>query len=639
MSSSPFRDIVTARNQTKAKAESLEFDDNYLEENLEPKEKTALTMNYDELVNVKVDGKLKYPYLHQYTKPVKRAEREIVGREKEMERLMAAMMRPELCNVILLAEAGTGKTALVQGTMVKDVNRLYVEVDLSHMIADLQDPNQMGDKLKQLFAETQAFREETEVEIVLFMDEFHQVVQLSAAAVEALKPLLADSGTRGIRVIAATTYIEFREYIQPNQPLVERLQRINLDPPGKKTTVQILKGMAKRYGVENQFVGDRLFEQIYDLTNRYIPANSQPRKSILVLDSMVGWHKLTKRRMDLRLLADVIYESEGINIAFRVDASKIKAELDERVFAQQYATRMIEERLQVCVADLNDKTKPMSSFLFSGATGTGKTEVCKQLARILFQDERRLIRFDMTEFANPESLDSFRSELTNRVWARPYSIILLDEIEKACAPVTRLLLQVLDDGRLMDENNREVPFTNAYIIMTTNAGSEVYKDIAQYDSSDTGDGSSLFKYEKLIRESIAGTTGDNRFPPELLGRIDCIVPFQPLSTQTQLKIIMTKLQSLIDMVREKHGVELKIPTEVAEYICFDRLTTDSDAGGARAAIAKMQQEVYTGVSRFINEHPDEKCIGVQIDGTQAWKDKSVLNSDAYISVYAIRTNS
>ena len=228
MSSSPFRDIVTARNQTKAKAESLEFDDNYLEENLEPKEKTALTMNYDELVNVEVDGKLKYPYLHQYTKPVKRAEREIVGREKEMERLMAAMMRPELCNVILLAEAGTGKTALVQGTMVKDINRLYVEVDLSHMIADLKDPNQMGDKLKQLFAETQAFREETEVEVVLFMDEFHQVVQLSAAAVEALKPLLADSGTRGIRVIAATTYIEFREYIQPNQPLVERLQRINL---------------------------------------------------------------------------------------------------------------------------------------------------------------------------------------------------------------------------------------------------------------------------------------------------------------------------------------------------------------------------------------------------------------------------
>lgn len=1015
MSGSPFKDIVTSRANIRTKAAELNLDEDYLEENLAPKEQTALTMDYEKLVDVKLDNDdYKYPYLHQYTKPVKKAEREIVGREKEIERLMAAMMRPELCNVILLAEAGTGKTALVQGTMLQDVNRLYVEVDLSHMIADLQDPNQMGDRLKQLFAETQSFREETDVEIVLFMDEFHQVVQLSAAAVEALKPLLADSGTRGIRVIAATTYDEFRRFIQPNQPLVERLQRINLDQPGKATTVQILRGMAKRYGVENQFVGNRLFEQIYDLTNRYIPSNSQPRKSILVLDSMVGWHKLTKRRMDLKMLADVIYESEGINIAFRVDASKIKEELDAHVFAQQYATSMIEERLQVCVADLNDKTKPMSSFLFSGATGTGKgltdetdvpvwtedgsvtvkrngdleigdyvfnrygkpvlvtgvyhrgmqdiykvslndgrclytdsshlftylqskgkatmntytnsvkelydrgvyiedkktgrrklkywipmneaveyperkysvhpyvmgamigngcltssqltissndeilvnhvadllgdciphkssrrnfswtfdlenceglryrsyqtklvfadypellttaegkhipddymygsveqrwqlvkglfdtdgcigsedggrydvsfsstslqlikdlqkllyslgvgstynisrhiddnsaegnytqyslhikslneekdrffwldrkvaiandakqyahrgtkshkkdyswvgiadiekmnyqkettcimvddeehlyqagdyvvshnTEVCKQLARILFQDEHRLIRFDMTEYANPESLNSFKSELTNKVWARPYSIILLDEVEKACSPVTRLLLQVLDDGRLMDDNNREVPFTNSYIIMTTNAGSEVYKDIAQYASSDTGDGSMMFKYEKLIRESIAGTTGDNRFPPELLGRIDCIVPFQPLSESTQMKIIQSKAYSLINMVREKHGVTLEIPSEVVEYICFDRLTTDSDAGGARAAIAKLQQEVYTTVARFINEHPEEKHLGVKIEGTQAWKDKSVLNSDAHIYVYAIVTN-
>lgn len=641
MSGSPFKDIVTSRANIRTKAASLNLDKDYLEENLAPKEQTALTMDYEKLVDVKLDNSddYKYPYLHQYTKPVKKAEREIVGREKEIERLMAAMMRPELCNVILLAEAGTGKTALVQGTMLQDVNRLYVEVDLSHMIADLQDPNQMGDRLKQLFAETQSFREETDVEIVLFMDEFHQVVQLSAAAVEALKPLLADSGTRGIRVIAATTYAEFRKFIQPNQPLVERLQRINLDQPDKATTVQILRGMAKRYGVENQFVGNRLFEQIYDLTNRYIPSNSQPRKSILVLDSMVGWHKLTKRRMDLKMLADVIYESEGINIAFRVDASRIKEELDAHVFAQQYATSMIEERLQVCVADLNDKSKPMSSFLFSGATGTGKTEVCKQLARILFQDEHRLIRFDMTEYANPESLNNFKSELTNKVWARPYSIILLDEVEKACSPVTRLLLQVLDDGRLMDDNNREVPFTNSYIIMTTNAGSEVYKDIAQYASSDTGDGSMMFKYEKLIRESIAGTTGDNRFPPELLGRIDCIVPFQPLSESTQMKIIQSKAYSLIDMVREKHGVTLEIPSEVVEYICFDRLTTDSDAGGARAAIAKLQQEVYTTVARFINEHPEEKHLGVQILGTQAWKDKSVLNSDAHINVYAIMTNS
>ena len=593
-----------------------------------------LTKRYAELVGADVDeeGNHRFPYLEEYTAPVKLPERPIVGREMEMDRLMAAMMRPELCNVILLAEAGTGKTALVQGTMMRDTTRLYLEVDLSKMISDLQDANQMADRLKQLFNETEIFRKEKNIEIVLFMDEFHQVVQLSSAAVEALKPLLADSGTRGIRVIAATTFIEFRKWIQPNQPLVERLQRINLDPPDRKMTVQILKGMAKRYGVENQFYNDHIFEQIYDYTNRYIPANSQPRKSILVLDSMVGWYRFKKRKINMRLLADVIYESEGVNIAFRVDASKIKEELDKYVIAQSFATSVIEQRLQVCVADLNNKSKPMSSFLFTGSTGVGKTEVTKQLARILFQDVHRLIRFDMTEYANADSLDSFRRELTNRVWERPYSIILLDEIEKACAPVTRLLLQVLDDGRLMDENNREVTFTNAYIVMTTNAGSEVYEDIAQYEASDTGAGQSLHKYEKLIRESISTTTGDNRFPPELLGRIDCIVPFQPLSLNTQMKIVRNKLTDLSIAVREKHSIELQIKKRVLDYIVRDNLDTEASSGGARAAISKMESEVVTEVARHINRHPEDTSIVVDVEGAMAWENKSMLESTAHIII-------
>lgn len=491
----------------------------------------SLSRDYKNTVSEKVDehGNQVFENLSKYTTPVKQMERPLIGRDKEMQQVLAAMMRPELCNVILLGEAGSGKSALVQGLSKLDTDRSYLEIDLSKMIADVKDTTQLGDKLKQLFTEVQRFREENDVEIVLFMDEFHQIVQLSASAVEALKPLLADSGTRGVRVIAATTYIEFRDFIQPNQPLVERLQRINLAAPDEYTVVQILRGLAVRYKVD-AYTSDYLFRQIYELTNRYIPANSQPRKSILVLDSMIGWHRLKKRKMDMNLLADVIYESEGVKTTIDIDAAHIKDELDKHVFAQQYATAMLEQRLQVCVADLNNKSKPMMSMLFTGSTGVGKTEISKQLAKILFDDERRLIRFDMTEFANPDSLDLFRSELTNKIWARPFSIILLDEIEKACSPVTRLLLQVLDDGRLMDENNREVVFTNAYIIMTTNAGSEIYKDIQSYQSSDTGDGKNLFKYERLIRKSISGTTGDNRFPPELLGRIDCIVPFQPFVT-------------------------------------------------------------------------------------------------------------
>lgn len=585
------------------------------------------------------DDKPLYPFLETYTSPVKRAEREIVGREVEKARVMAAMQRPELCNVILLAEAGSGKTALVQGIMLDDPDRYYLEVDLSHMIADLRDKNQMADKLKNLFDETQRYCKQESCQVVLFIDEFHQVVELSPAAVEALKPLLADSGTRGIRVIAATTFVEFRKWISPNQPLVERLQRINLEPPSKKMVVAILRGMARRYGVEQQFYNDMLFEDIFDLTNRYIPANAQPRKSILVLDAMVGWYRYSRRRLDRKLLADVIYESEGVNIAFRVDATRIKQELDAHVYAQELASTIIQDRLQICVADLNDKSKPMSSFLFTGSTGVGKTEMTKQLAQILFNDSRRLIRFDMTEYANESSLDLFRHELTNRVWERPYSIILLDEVEKACAPVTRILLQVLDDGRLTDENNREVPFVNSYIVMTTNAGNEVYKDIAQYASSDTGSGENLKKYEKLIRNSISQTTGDNRFPPELLGRIDCIVPFQPLSENTQKLIVKNKLTKLRDQVKEKHGIELKIKERIVDYIVKDNLDTESDAGGARAVISKLESEVVTAVAQAINTYPDVQALLIDYEGTPAYQNKHQLESSARIVVTPVTVNS
>lgn len=578
----------------------------------------------------------RYPRLDKYTAPVKTPERDIIGRDAEIRRILAAFHRPELSNVMLVAEAGAGKTALVQGTMVKDKSRIYMEVDLSRMIADVSDANEVAAELKLLFDETASFGKSEGKELVLFIDEFHQIVHIAPSAVEVLKPLLADSGTRGIRVIAATTYVEFREYIAPNQPLVERLQRINLAQPNKELTISILRGMAKRYGVDSQFPNDHIFEMIYEYTNRYIPANSQPRKSIIVLDSMVGWYRAEGRRMDMKLLADVIYESEGVNVAFRVDATKIKQELDAHVLSQEFATSVIEERLQICIADLNNKDKPMSSFLFTGSTGVGKTEVTKQLARILFEDDRHLIRFDMTEFANQDSLERFRTELTARVWERPYSVILLDEIEKACAPVTRILLQVLDDGRLMDENNREVSFANAYIILTTNAGSEIYQTIAQYGADDKGSGQFMKKYNKLIRESISSTAGDNKFPPELLGRIDTIVPFQPLSEATMKRIVEMKLRKLKDEVLKKHNVELKIQTKVIRYLVEDNLDTDANSGGARIVMSKLESEVTTAVARFINANPNVSAVGVIVDGELAADHKDKLESEAYIKVVRTR---
>ena len=578
-----------------------------------------------------------YPLLSKLSDPLKRAEREIVGREHEKLQLLASMSRPELCNALLLAEAGTGKTALVQATMAADAERLYLEVDPSRMISEAGDSDRMAAMLKGFFDEAEHFVADEKQELVLFIDEFHQIIQLSDAAVEAIKPVLAASGARGIRIIAATTYDEFHRHIGPNQPLVERLQRINLTPPDQETTIRILQGMAEHYDVADQFYDDHIYRQIYEYTERYMPASSQPRKSILVLDSMVGWHRLTKRALDRDLLSDVLQESLGVNVAFKVDGAKIKEQLDSKVFSQDLATRAVARRLQLSVADLNDKGRPEASLLFTGSTGVGKTELAKQLARLLFgDDQRHLIRFDMSEYAQDSSMDLFRSELTKRVWDLSHAVLLFDEVEKASAMVTRLLLQVLDDGRLSDDNNREVSFLNTYIVMTTNAGSEIYKTIAQYAADDTGSGEQLLKYDKLIRRSITETSADNRFPPELLGRIDAIVPFQPLSEDTQRKIVRNKLRHMVQEVLIKHNVRVDIDQRVLQYLIDDKGDTDSNAGGARGAVAKMTDEVTTGVATFINEHPSERRIRIDVVGELASDHKDMLTSDACIEVSAVR---
>lgn len=526
----------------------------------------------------------------------------------------------------------THNTVLVQSCMEDDPARIYLEVDMAKMISDLSNPEEMAARLKALFDEAEAFSKAEGREVVLFIDEFHQVVQLSAAAVEALKPLLAASGSRGIKVIAATTYDEFDAHIASNLPLVERLARINIPQTNRRVTIEILKAMAQKYGVDQGMISESLYEQIFDYTNRYVPASVQPRKSIRVLDAMVGRHRYLGEPMDKKLLATVLKVEFGVEVEINVDATAIKAELDKRVFSQDFATTSIARRLQLCVAGLNDPSRPMASLLLTGSSGVGKSEVTKQLAKILFgDDQRHLVRFDMTEWGRDDSVDLFREELARHVWATSHCVLLFDEIEKASPLVVRLLLQVLDDGRLSDKDGRQVSFLNTYIVLTTNAGSEIYRTIGEYNADDHGSEETMRDYEKIIETSIKSEDG-GKFPPELLGRIDAIVPFQPLSRATLRKIMTKKLAEMIKDVQRKHGIHVTVDGRVLEFLVEDEARSDSDSGGARDMVRRMQRFVTTEIAAFINEHPHERNIAVRIEGTLRSEDVSILKSDARVVV-------
>lgn len=529
----------------------------------------------------------------------------------------------------------THNTVLVQSCMEDDPARIYLEVDMAKMISDLSNPEEMAARLKALFDEAEAFSKAEGREVVLFIDEFHQVVQLSAAAVEALKPLLAASGSRGIKVIAATTYDEFDVHIASNLPLVERLARINIPQTNRRVTIEILKAMAQKYGVDQGMISESLYEQIFDYTNRYVPASVQPRKSIRVLDAMVGRHRYLGEPMDKKLLATVLKVEFGVEVEINVDATAIKAELDKRVFSQDFATTSIARRLQLCVAGLNDPDKPQASLLFTGATGVGKTEITKQLAKILFgDDQRHLVRFDMSEWGRDDSVDLFREELARHVWATSHCVLLFDEIEKASPLVVRLLLQVLDDGRLSDKDGRQVSFLNTYIVLTTNAGSEIYRTIGEYNADDHGSEETMRDYEKIIETSIKSEDG-GKFPPELLGRIDAIVPFQPLSRATLGKIMTKKLAEMIIDVKRKHGIHVIVDGRVLNFLVEDEARSDSDSGGARDMVRRMQRFVTTEIAAFINEHPHERNIAVSIEGTLRSEDVSILKSDARVVVQPV----
>ena len=572
--------------------------------------------------------------INKYLRDIVPNQGKIFGRDKEVDTILSTFYRPQICNVLLLGDAGAGKTTIVAECARLDTKREYKELDLSMMAADI-DVSAFAGALKMVFESISSISGPKEKETVLFIDECHLLSQISPAGIEAIKPMLARSGQLQIKCIFATTNIEYNEFLAHNLPFIERLHRIRMEEPSKKVVLSILKDLVEKSGMKVKLYSatqNDVLSYIYSITQRYLPSNSQPRKSILLLDACIGY-AINKgvKIIDKDMVRQAMFDSYGVNLDFETDATKLQQDLDEAVLAQQLATKCVASKLHICLAGLNNDDKPLASFLFTGSTGVGKTELSKQMAKLLFDEGTKcLVRFDMSEYSQELSVERFRQSLTRAVWQRPNCVLLMDEIEKSCPAVTRLLLQVLDDARLVDEHERVVTFNNAYIILTTNAASEVYEHVSKYNQSDTGDGANFADLQKLIRRSIEETT-EGKFPPELLGRIDVIVPFSPLTQETKLEILNRKYEQLQRKVFDNFGIKLLIKDDVLPILLAD--TSDSSKeGGARAAISMFNMSIVSEVAKYINEHGDLRTIVVQYEGKSRYHDKYIRQSTGHFVV-------
>ena len=342
--------------------------------------------------------------MNKYLTPLVDPEkRKLVGRQKEIRLLLSALNRPIISNAMLLAPAGTGKTAMVYATarLDKTPNRHYYQVQLPLMMAGegyTDGSLEMAVRMTKLVHEVRAYQKATHQEIVLFMDEIHQVAKNSPAAMEAIKPILANSGAWHIKIIGATTFEEFNEYIKPNEALMQRFVRITIPQLTFDETLEALRNTMKA-DLPGEYVDDHLLKRIIDVTNQAQPSESQPRKSIKILDAMIGWKRTFNSDFDEKLLAQMMKASVGVDVDYTVNASQTEKLMNKRVFDQTLATRAVTDRLYISVAGLNDRTRPRGSFLFAGSTGTGKGTTIT--TKIPVYDDHQMIGYKLAGNLRP----------------------------------------------------------------------------------------------------------------------------------------------------------------------------------------------------------------------------------------------
>ena len=600
-------------------------------------------MNYNQIIDASIakfnspESKATYPMLHTAAVPLAKPSAPILGRD--MSELRQALRNPEKANVILLGEPGSGKTAFMQGFTYDQQSTQYLvlSVDIERFVKDStgDKDTEMANGLMDFVSETAQYSKDNDIIVILFIDEFHRIAMVSPSAVEALKPILEKSAHNGFRVVAATTFEEYDEWISLNRALDQRLLRITLPELPKEAVINILKSRAKQYNAL-ELADEAVFCEIYDTSRRILISNSQPRASIDILLNCIGNITKVEYMKDGKLIREyatpeelgihsdyplsrpmlnrVIQRSYGIDIDNQVSIPKVKEALRTKILNQEQAVKTIISRLELSLTGFNDPTRPKISFLSTGATGIGKTELAKVITEEL---DIPLKRFDMSRYPRPEDAVEFANQLAQAAWSAPNGYILIDEVEKSSREAMNILLQVLDDARLTAANNpnRVISFTGNIINLTTNLASEVFQHAKRFGNQQQDVDIELV-YQALANSGV--------FETAVLGRIDAIVPFKPLPDEAMNKIAQKELQFNIDIV-ETPERRIKVSKDIIPYIVKDRTSKDTERGGARDAKRNIKNIVIQKLATYLADEPEEVPVILRLDGVARFRDTTVAD--------------
>jgi ATP-dependent Clp protease ATP-binding subunit ClpA len=531
----------------------------------------------------------------------------LIGRELEMERTMQVLCRRRKNNPVFVGDPGVGKTAMAEGLAQKinDGNvpdilndvRIY-SLDLGGMLAGTKFRGDFEQRLKGVIQALQKLPK-----AILFIDEIHTIVGAGATssgsmdASNILKPVLA---TGDIRCIGSTTYEEYKNHFEKDRALSRRFEKIEISEPPIKETIQILKGLKSRYEDHHGIIyTDQAIKSAAELSAKFLNDRFLPDKAIDVIDEAGAYIRLTgsPRRKYInpadieKIIAKMArIPTRSVSTSDRNKLEVLEDELMSVVFGQDEAIESLVTAIKRSRAGLGAPGRPVGSFLFTGPTGVGKTEVSRQLARILGVE---FLRFDMSEYMEKHTVARLIGAppgyigfdqgglLTDGIRKHPYSILLLDEIEKAHPDLFNILLQVMDHATLTDNNGKKADFRNVIIIMTSNAGSR------EMSSRSIGFGDSGKDAESKGQKAIEGF-----FSPEFRNRLDATISFHALTVEIMKLIVDKFIKELNEQLATKKVV-LTITPDVRSYLAKKGYDATY---GARPLSRLIQTEIKDGLS-------------------------------------------